>query len=199
MTTVVKLGPADHGRPMTLEEFLAGEFASGYKYELIDGKLYVSPAANYQSAWVQRWLFLRLELYRVAHPEVINLVTFGARVFVPDRPGETAPEPDVAVYQGPALEQSVADIRWQDISPIVVAEVVSSDPEKDLTRNVQLYRQVPAIREYWILDPRASVEQPSMHIYRRQGTRWRRFDVPAGGEYSTRLLPGLTLQLNTRS
>ena len=45
MSTVVKrLEPADHGRPMIVEEFVAASTVEGYRYELIDGKLYVSPA-----------------------------------------------------------------------------------------------------------------------------------------------------------
>ena len=44
MSTVQsKLGPADHGRAMTLDEFDDADYEPGYKYELIDGRLYVSP------------------------------------------------------------------------------------------------------------------------------------------------------------
>ena len=38
-----QLGPADHGRELTYDEFLAGDYEEGHKYELIDGRLYVSP------------------------------------------------------------------------------------------------------------------------------------------------------------
>ena len=47
MSTIMKkLGPADRGRPMTLEEFMAAGSVEGYHYELIDGKLYVTPLPN---------------------------------------------------------------------------------------------------------------------------------------------------------
>jgi Uma2 family endonuclease len=37
---------------------------------------------------------------------------------------------------------------------VLVGEVVwEDDPDKDLVRNVELYLQVPSIREYWVLDP----------------------------------------------
>jgi hypothetical protein len=42
MATATKLGLRDHGHPVSLAEFEAAEFEEGYKYELIDGKLYVS-------------------------------------------------------------------------------------------------------------------------------------------------------------
>jgi hypothetical protein len=33
---MLKLGPADHGRPMTLEEFETASALDGYQYELIE-------------------------------------------------------------------------------------------------------------------------------------------------------------------
>jgi hypothetical protein len=32
MATVLKIGPVDHGRPMTLEEFHASDYEEGYQY-----------------------------------------------------------------------------------------------------------------------------------------------------------------------
>ena len=43
----------DHGRPMRRDEFEAGEYEEGYKYELIDGKIYVSPQPNAPEGWVE--------------------------------------------------------------------------------------------------------------------------------------------------
>jgi hypothetical protein len=52
MSTVTKIGPEDHGLPMSFEEYLAGDYQQGYHYELIDGRLYVSPEATYPKiAW----------------------------------------------------------------------------------------------------------------------------------------------------
>lgn len=42
MGVAVQLGPADRGRPMSLEEYLGGDYAEGFDYELIDGRLEVS-------------------------------------------------------------------------------------------------------------------------------------------------------------
>jgi hypothetical protein len=64
---------------------------------------------------------------------------------------------------------------------------------------VDLYLQVPSIREYWVLDPRTSAGQPTLLVYRRRGQRWQRvIRVAGGGTYTTRLLPGFTLVLDTR-
>jgi hypothetical protein len=46
MPTLLKLGPADEGRPLTLDEFFASDYQEGYRYELIDGRLSVLPQPN---------------------------------------------------------------------------------------------------------------------------------------------------------
>ncbi len=61
-------------------------------------------------------------------------------------------------------------------------------------RNVELYLEVPSIREYWIIDPRESADRPTLLVYRRRGPRWQRpITVPFGGVYTTRLLPGFSM------
>src|SRR5438128_1891311 len=117
MTTMVKLGPGDHGRPMTLDEFHAADATEGYQYELIDGKLYVSPLPDLPQNRVEEWIAFALRLYARAHPEVINYVSTKARVFVPGRPGVTNPEPDVTAYHTYPLDLPFEEVRWQDVSP----------------------------------------------------------------------------------
>src|SRR5262245_21541553 len=98
MATALKIGPSDNGRPMSLEEFLAGDYEEGCRYELIDGKLYVSPLPDLPENQVQEWINDALKQYARKHPEVINYISSGARVFVPGRPEVTVPEPDQAAY-----------------------------------------------------------------------------------------------------
>ena len=195
MPTALVLGPGDHGRPLTLEEFESARWQDGYQYELIDGKLYVSPVPDLPQNWIEVWVYAKLFFYAQQHPEVINFVTPKARVPLPGRPEDTQPEPDVAAYQDYPRDLSVNEMDWKDVSPVLVAEVVSAnDPDKDLVRNVALYDQVPSIRECWILDPPANADRPSLTVYRRRGRRWQRpIEVAAGETYTTRLLPGLAL------
>jgi Uma2 family endonuclease len=200
MATVLKLGPADHGRPMTHEDFEAADYEEGFGYELIDGKLYVSPKPNAPRGRVQNWILMKLALYSVEHPEVINYVHSEARVFVPGRTEETVPEPDVAVYRNYPLDRDIEEVQWEDVSPILVVEVVSpDDPDKDLVRNVELYFQVPTIKEYWALDARKNAGRPSMRVHRRYGKRWQLIDLAYGETYTTRLLPGFALTIDPRS
>jgi Uma2 family endonuclease len=200
MATVLKLGPADHGRPMDLDEFMAGDYREGYQYELIDGKLYVSPQPNLPEDRVAEWLHYKVSVYSKAHLDIINYVTARARVFVPGRRRTTCPEPDLSAYRDFPLDLSFRTVRWQDVSPLLVAEIMSAeDPDKDLVRNVALYLQVPTIREYWLLDTREDPERPTMTVHRRRGARWQIISVLPGETYTTRLLPGFELVLDPRT
>jgi Uma2 family endonuclease len=197
MSTALKLGPEDHGKPLSYQEHMAGDYVGGYHYELIDGKLYVSPEANLTEYRVENWLYVRLLLYSVQYPDKINFVAAKARVFLPDREETTIPEPDIAAYRGFPRDRPIPEMRWQDVSPLLVVEMLSAeDPDKDLVRNVELYRQVPSIKEYWILDNREDPDRPTMLVYRRSGRGWREIEVGFGETYRTRLLPGFELVLD---
>ncbi len=200
MATVLKIGPADQGRPMTLDEFMGGDYQEGYQYELIDGKLYVSPLPNPPQGLVEKWIYRQLDDYSRRQPEVINFVYNKAGVFVPGRPGVTFPEPDVSAYRDFPLHLPWEEIRWQAVYPVLVVEVLFlDDPKKDLVRNVELYLHVSTIKEYWIVDTRQSVSQPTMLVYRRRGQHWQRvIAVHFGETYTTKLLPGFQLLLDPR-
>jgi Uma2 family endonuclease len=197
MTTLLKLGKADHGRPLTLDEFWHSDYAEGYRYELIDGKLYVCPSPNLPEAVVERWIHRKLDAYSTQRPDIINAVFARGRVFVPNRPGVTVPEPDVMAYHDFPLHVPFRDLRWQDVNPVLAVEVfTASDPNKDLVRNVELYFQVPTIREYWIFNPLEDPDRPTMRRYRRYGGRWQVKDLAFGETYTTRLLPGFALLID---
>lgn len=200
MATLTRLGPADQGRPLSYDEFMAAAFVEGYRYELIDGTLQVHTTPHPPHARLDWWLFRKLDRYASAHPEIMNMVYFRARVIVPGRPGATCPEPDLVAYRDYPLDVPFAELRWEDFHPLLVAEVLSPDnADKDLVRNVELYAQVPSIREYWILDGLADPEQPHLLLYRRSGQRWRSREVGPCATYTTRLLPGLQLLLDPRN
>ena len=199
MRTKIYLTPADHGRPLSWEEFASADAEEGYRYEMIEGRVFVSPTPNMPHNSYEKWLETLLSAYALEHPEVLQYVTRPARVFLPDRAeGITAPEPDVACYAEYASNPFASDADWRDYSPILVVEVISADTaDKDLVRNRRLYLQVPSIQEYWILDPREGVEGLTMLVYRRRGRRWEACRTVAAGEtYTTPMLPGFALVLD---
>jgi Uma2 family endonuclease len=193
MSTMLKLGPADHGRELTFEEFVGSDFELGYKYELIHGRVYVSPLPDPPANYLEEWLLDQLKAYSWSRPDVINYVTSKARVYVEGRDDVSYPEPDISAYRNYPRQRSLR-LRWREVNPILVVEVLDRDnPEKDTIRNVEVYLSVPSIREYWVLDTRPGLHQPTLLVHRRHGRHWRIISVPAGGTYTTRLLPGFRL------
>src|SRR5438105_339381 len=100
MKTLLKLGPGDKGRTLSWEEFCSAHWQEGFRYELIGGKLYVSPSPNVPHEFLVEWLSDLLKAYSRANPSVINHVSSHPRLFVPDNEDVTAPEPDLAAYSG---------------------------------------------------------------------------------------------------
>jgi Uma2 family endonuclease len=182
---------------MSLPAFEEAEFAPGFKYEIIDGRLYVSPSPNLPENFLERWLHLALEGYAAAHPDVINYVAIRGRVYLPDRARATVPEPDLAAYADFPEDTAVDDLRWQAISPILVVEVlVGGDMAKDLTRNPELYLSLRSIREYWVLNGSESASRPVLAQHRRKGRRWEVTTFPYRSVFSTPLLPGFELVID---
>jgi Uma2 family endonuclease len=195
----------DHGRRLSLDEFESAEYKGGFRYEIIYGRLYVSPFPNPLHEELAGRLEDLLKMYAKRHPGVINKVFGPGCVFVPDiEEGVTAPQPDVVAYRDfpeGLSEEEEEDLTWRDFFPVVVVEVISPDAaDKDLDRNVELYLRVPSIREYWIVDPRESYRLPSLLVYRRRGQQWQKpIHVVSGDIYTTKLLPGFKLRLNRRA
>jgi Uma2 family endonuclease len=200
MRTILKLGPTDHGRPLSLDEYEVADYEEGFKYELIDGRLAVSPQANFSQHWLERWLVRRLDRYADTRSDVIGFLANKGRVYIPGRDDITAAEPDIALYRELPAADDIDEIDWQAISPFLVAEVLTSEDNvvKDFVRNVDLYFLVPTIREYWILDGRERAERPTLHVRRRHGSRWVVREVAPGEIYETRALPDFRLRLQPR-
>lgn len=196
MRTKLYLTPEDHGRALTWDEFDSADFAEGSGYEFIHGRLCVTPLPNFPHDVLRDWVAHQLRAYVHQRPDVLRRVCAPARVFLPDMAeGIAAPEPDIACYAILPEGVPLLRIRWQDISPVLVVEVLSEGQvDKDLGRNRRLYVEVPSIREYWVVDNRQATDRPSLIVFRRRGRRWgARLTVGPGETYTTELLPGFSL------
>lgn len=114
IATRTRFGPADHGTRLTLAEYEEAEYAPKFKYELIEGRLYVSPGPNFAESVLERWLAFKLNLFAMAHPEVINFVSTKGRIFLPHKLRPAVPEPDLAVYAGAPMDEPYESIHWED-------------------------------------------------------------------------------------
>lgn len=203
MQTILRLTPEDHGRRVSVEEWETAEAHSKlWKYEVIDGVIQVTPPPGFGHEVIAEWLHERFAFYRRERPDVVHHVFQRLAVRVPGRTDLTEPQPDLGLYRLPPSDVPPEDVRWHEIQPFLVVEIISAGTEeKDTVRNVDLYRQVPGIREYWIIDPRLGVYEPALTVYRRRGTRWQRpIEVAFGEIYETpRLLPGFALTVDPRA
>ena len=191
MLTSVRFGPKDHGCVVSDDELQVAEFRSGYDYEVIFGRLYVSPAPDFEHDWIEKHVFGQVFLYSREHPEVVAYVTDRARVFVPGPHKTTAPEPDLAIYAKlPASD-------WRDAAPLIVGEVLRGEEvDKDLFRNVDLYLRVPSIQEYWVFDIRHDPKRPTLLVHRREHDHWNVLELGPDALYETPFLPGLKLAIS---
>jgi Uma2 family endonuclease len=195
----LKLGPGDHGRPLSLEEFNDAEFVPGSRYEIIDGRLYASNEPNPAENYLENWLFLKLILYSGKRSDVINYVSVKSRLFVTNRKKPTVPEPDIAAYRDYPHQKPLKQVRWEELTPFLVAEVlVEGDPYKDLERNRELYLEADSVCEYWILDGLESPDEPTLIQHRRYGKRWLEKSFRSGSVFSTKLLPEFSIEIDPR-
>ena len=200
MATVVKIGPADHGRPMSREEFQAGDVRGRIPLRADRREaLRVAPTLPYGDVRGGPD-FREADPVPARRPDVLNYVPSKARVFVPGRLAATTPEPDQAAYRDFPVRAPVRTIRWQDVSPFSWSKsCTETTPTRIWVRNVALYFQVPSINEYWVMDVRDDPDRPNVLLHRRHGNRLRRHrPVDFGETYTTRLLPDFELILDPR-
>ena len=97
VSTALRIGPADHGRAMTLDDFLDAEEEPGYRYELASGVLEVTNVPNDPHGLIICFLYDLIARFRMDHLGVI--FRFGGagefRLWMPGM--ASGRNPDVAV------------------------------------------------------------------------------------------------------
>jgi Uma2 family endonuclease len=184
--TLVRIGPADHGRKMSLAEFEHAQVQEGYLYELSRGIISVSDVPNRQHLRIVYASKRQLFAYDSAHPGRIHLIAAGSecKLLIPAFDSERHPDLSVFLTEPPPIENASL---WRHWFPEIVIEVVSpSSRKRDHEEKPAEYFRRGA-REYWIIDPR----KRAMVVMRRVRNRWAETLVRPPAPYQTRLLPGL--------
>jgi Uma2 family endonuclease len=183
-TQTIKIGPADHGRRMSLADFEHAEVQEGHLYELGRGVIIVSDVPN--PTHLAQFLAIRRQfsVYETAQPGRLYGVMGGAECKIVLTALESERHPDLAIYKTP-LPSGEEDV-WAVWIPEIVIEIVSPGSEqRDYEEKREEYFQF-GIQEYWIVD----AERQEVLILRRAGGRWREKIVRPPETYRTRLLPG---------
>ena len=163
VSTPLRIGPADRGREMTLQEFLDADVVAGYRYELARGVLEVNQVANDPHGVVVCNLYRAAGRYDGQHPGLIYRFGGGSefQLIIPGlRSGRN---PDLGVV----LRGTPRDGRGRR-QPALVAEVVSRDSiERDYVTKREEYLAF-GLREYWIVDPL----ERKVTVLTRDGDTW---------------------------
>jgi LAO/AO transport system ATPase len=186
---ITKIGPADHGRRMSLAEFEHAEMQAGYLYELGRGVIVVSDIPNPKHMAVVLGTRDQLIMYQFTQPTMVHSIAGGAecKILLADLQSER--HPDIALYKTPPPDD---DDPWSIWIPELVIEVVSLRSElRDYEEKREEYLAF-GVKEYWIID----AQRREMLALRRYRGRWRETIVPASGEYKTPLLPSFSLGLS---
>ncbi|MEW4566766.1 Uma2 family endonuclease [Tautonia sp. JC769] len=149
-TETIRLGPLDHGRRMTLEEFLDAEETPGYRYELARGVVEVVEVPNDDHGQIVCNIYRAIARHDVEHPG--RILRYGGasefRLWLPTM--VSGRNPDAAVVISGTAKG--ADGR----RPASLAfEVVSSGAEareRDYRTKREEYLAY-GLQEYWIVDP----------------------------------------------
>jgi Uma2 family endonuclease len=186
--TAVIIGPKDHERRMSLEDFDQADIVDGYLYELARGTIIVSAIPDDKHFAQVDAIKQQLYSYRATHKERIHRIGGGAECKILLTALESERHPDIAVYQD---ERPDGDDYWSFWVPEIVIEVVSaSSAKRDYEEKPEEYLAF-GVREYWIVDN----EKSQMTVLRRSGGRWSPRTVKEHERYKTRLLPGFELDL----
>jgi Uma2 family endonuclease len=184
--TLIKIGPADHGRPMSLAEFEHARVQEGYLYELSRGIITVSDVSNRRHVLQLIATRRQLATYEVLHPGRIAGIMGGADCKLLIGGLESERHPDVAIYltEPPPIENANL---WRHWFPEIVIEIVSpSSRKRDYEEKPEEYLRLGA-KEYWIVDARKKV----LVVMRRVRNQWAESTIKPPALYRTRLLPGL--------
>jgi hypothetical protein len=183
--TAVVLGPADHGRRMSLADFDSAEALPGRIYELGRGGVVVVDVPNPRhlaQCSAARRLFAAFDL---ANPGVIHTIAGGGECKILVTELESERHPDLAVYKTPPPRDDSAV--WAEWVPEIVVEVVSPGAEdRDYVEKRDEYLRF-GVLEYWILDH----ARREMTALRRRGGAWAAQVVRPPETYRTPLLRGL--------
>jgi len=188
--TITKIGPADHGRRMSLEEFDEAEGQEGHLYELSRGIITVTDVPRKRHLLLVYASRQQLSAYEMRHPDLIQIIASGneCKLLVDDLDSER--HPDVAVYLTPPPEHEDRNF-WRRWVPEIVIEVVSPNSRKrDYKEKPEEYLRF-GVKEYWIVD----ADKRTMTVMRRSRGRWVESTVQPPAIYRTRLLPGLEFSI----
>jgi Uma2 family endonuclease len=171
---------------MTLQEFDRAEFVEGYRYELINGVLVVSPIPSPQERDGNEELGYWLRLYRDQHPQgrSLNLTLHEHTIRTPANRRRADRVIWASLDHKPKCETE---------TPTIICEFVSSgkrDRKRDYEEKRDEYLAIN-VQEYWVIDRFQRV----MTVFTMADGKIQPRVIRPKQTYTTPLLPGFELPL----
>jgi Uma2 family endonuclease len=180
-----RFGPESNGILMTPAEFDRAEFVEGWRYELINGVLIVSPPPLDNEVDPNEELCYLLRGYQENHPQGSALdVTLGEREV---RTGQNRRRADRVIWAG------LGRLPRRREKPTIIVEFVS-EGKRNWKRDYETKRdeyKALGVKEYWVIDR----FQHTMTVFYQGGSKTRKRVVRANQTYKTEILPGFELPL----
>ena len=189
MATAVRkrreFGPHTAGTVMTPHEFDRADFQEGWRYELINGLLVVSPIPLENERDPNGELCYLLRTYRDTHPEgwALDATLFEQTV----KTAKNRRRADRVIWAGLGRQPRRNDV------PTIIVEFVSAgkrDRQRDYEEKRDEYLPL-GVKEYWVIDR----FKKTMMVFWLAGDLVKKRIVRANQKYKTALLPGFELPL----
>jgi Uma2 family endonuclease len=189
--TITRIGPADQGRRMSLEEFEHAEAEGERLYELSRGAITVVDVPKPRHLKLFDALHQQFSDFKSKHPKLIYAIAGGGECKLLIADLESERHPDLAIYKTSPPEGRNDDEIWSQWVPEIVVEVVSpSSRHRDYQEKPEEYLRL-GVGEYWIVD----ADEGLMKVLRRSRGRWVEYPVLPPAGYRTRLLPGFEFSI----
>jgi len=168
---------------MTPREFDRAEFEEGWRYELINGRLIVSPIPLENERDPNEELGHLLRIYWEHHPDLLNGTLFEQTVKVfNDRR-----RADRVIWAGLGRQPKKGE------TPTIIVEFVSAGKrarQRDYEEKREEYLAI-GVQEYWIIDR----FERTLTVFKKPGKSFQRRVIKEKQIYSTDLLPGFEVPL----
>ena len=184
-TRRLRLGPRSAGVLLTTEEFDRARFVEGWRYELINEVLVVSPIPSLNERDPNEEFGYFLRTYQESHPRGSALdLTIGEQTIETKKNRRRA---DRVIWAG------LGRLPDPNEPPTIIIELVSKgkiNRERDYVAKRAEYREI-GVKEYWIVDRFSK----TMTVCLFAADRDQELVFAANQTYSTTLLPGFELPL----
>jgi Uma2 family endonuclease len=186
-TATLTIGPADHGRRVRFDDFIAADFEEGWLYELARGKVVVTDIPGISHGRIVMRVSALFHRYTDAHPGSVDYHAAGSdsRIRLPGMASDRHPDYAVYLTPPPPTEQP-----WTQWAPTLVVEIITrGSRRRDLIEKREEYLRVGSL-EYWVIDPR----KREIRVHARAGDTWEVSTVAENQVHRTHLLPGLEVR-----